>query len=251
MHGDGVWLVWYAYNSLIIPNLSLLHCAIVQFLLLLIDSYTMNAATSDANIDVDMTDLSLLVQTQKLIHAEKRLTALLLETEPWLPTAVAHPHRRRIRPTPTSMDQVDSILALARKYAAQTSAPAGWNPAAPVVGFCTPSPLPNQLRAGCLAALQLERAQAERKRKRDEQKAAAAQAAAAEQAAAAASTFNKAASEKSADEPDPKRREINRQDKHVQRVQHQAHRSSITPKNAPVESMALDDSSDDDDSDEE
>ena len=91
--------------------------------------------------------------------------------------------------------------------------------------------------------------------KRDEQKAAAAQqlqaVAAAEQLQAAAANTNKAASEKSADEPDPKRREINRQDKHVQRVQHQAHRLSVTPKNAPVESMALDDSSDDDDSDEE
>ena len=209
---------------------------------------------TDANDnDVDMTDLSLLEKTQKLIHAEKHLTKLLNEAEPWLPTAVAHPHRQRVRPTPSSMEQVNVILALARKYAAQTSAPAGWNPAAPVVGFCTPSPLPNQLRAGCLAALQLERAQAERKRQREQAVAQQKQQQAKEEEEAAAA--NKAPSEgavsrNSAEEPDPKRREVNRQDKHAQRVQQAPHAARlVAPKNAPVESMALDDSSDDDSDD--
>lgn len=207
---------------------------------------------TNADNDADMTDLSLLAKTQKLIHAEKRLTQLLQETAPWLPTAVPHSHRRRVRPTPSTMDQVDAILALARKYAAQTSAPAGWNPAAPVVGFCTPSPLPNQLRAGCLAALQLERAQAERKRQR-EQAAMATQLQEQQQAkqeAEAAKAPPSEVSGKSADEPDPKRREINRQDKHTQRVQQQApHRLAVPKKNAPIESMNIDDSDDDDDSD--
>eukprot|EP00977_Amphora_coffeiformis_P018316 scaffold6395_cov159-Amphora_coffeaeformis.AAC.5 len=168
--------------------------------------------------DVEMADLSLLEQTQKLIYAEKRLTKLLNETEPWLPTAVAHPHRRRTRPIPSTMDQVESILALARKYASQTSAPAGWNPNAPVVGFSTPSPLPNQLRAGCLATLQLERAQAENKRKREQAVAKARQEqqqqAAKEEAAANEATTS---SSRSADEPDPKRREVHRHDKQAQR----------------------------------
>ena len=51
--------------------------------------------------------------------------------------------------------------------ASRTSAPAGWNPQAPLTGFSTPNPLPHQLRGGVLAARQLEDAkQAERDEKR-------------------------------------------------------------------------------------
>jgi hypothetical protein len=194
--------------------------------------------------DAPMTDVRLLQQTQQLIHVEKRLTALLRETEPWLPTAVAHPHRRRVRPIPTTMEQVEGILALGRKYAAQTSAPAGWNPAAPLVGFTTPAPLPNQLRAGCLAALQLERAQAHLKRQREQ--AVARQQAKEEAAKAEAAPSETANSTKSGDEPDPKRREVRHHEKQVQR---QVARDAPPPEKAVVDSMNLSDSSDDDSDD--
>ena len=211
----------------------------------------MDTSPHDDN-DVEMADLSLLEQTRKLIYAEKRLTKLLNEAEPWLPTAVAHPHRRRTRPIPSTMDQVESILALARKYASQTSAPAGWNPNAPVVGFSTPSPLPNQLRAGCLAALQLERAQAENKRKREQAVAKAQQQqqqqkqeqAAKEEAAAHEAT----SSSRPADEPDPKRREVHRHDKQAQRPTVRT-TTPVAKKPDQDEDWNLDASDDDDDSD--
>ena len=221
---------------------------------------TMDVDTKVDGDDDNSNDIYLLEQTQKLIYAEKRLTKLLRQSEPWLPNAVPHPHRQRVRPIPSTMDQVESILALARKYAAQTSAPAGWNPQAPVVGFCTPSPLPNQLRAGNLAALQLERAQAERKRQREQatqQKLAAA--AAKEEAEAAAAAAKSTVSEgTSTDEPDSKRREVKFQDKHVERVPTAASQrpgatavaaATTAPQKPVVDSMNLSDSSDDDDSD--
>jgi hypothetical protein len=138
------------------------------------------------------------------------------------------------------MDQVEAILALGRKYAAQTSAPAGWNPAAPLVGFTTPAPLPNQLRAGCLAALQLERAQANLKRQREQ--AVAQQQAKKEAAKAEAAPSETADSTKSGDEPDPKRREVRHHEKEVQRNVIR----NPPPKQAVVDSMNLSDSSDDD-----
>lgn len=175
----------------------------------------------------------------------------LRDAAPWLPSAVAHPHRRRVRPIPTSMEEVEDILALARQYAARTSAPAGWNPQAPVVGFGTPAPLPNQLRAGNLAALQLERAQALQKQQAAERRKRQRQAALQQQQAAAAKPASEAAaSERSETEPDPKRREINRQDKLERR-----HSTTIPPPRKPsvhqqtpavMESMNLSDSSSDD-----
>ena len=58
-------------------------------------------------------------------------------------------------------------MAVARNLANRTSAPVGWNPMAPVIGFSTPNPMPHQLRGGALATLQLERAkQAESDKKR-------------------------------------------------------------------------------------
>lgn len=109
-----------------------------------------------------------------LIEMEAKLTKRLEEVEPWLPSVALHRHSSlpRVRPIPTTMEEVERILAVARSFAARTSAPAGWNPNAPVIGFSTPSPMPHHLRGGALAALQLQRAQAaqlERKRQRTQQ----------------------------------------------------------------------------------
>ena len=122
-----------------------------------------------------ISDLSLLEKTQALIEIERSLTATIERVEPWLTsnTTSGKVHfERRVRPIPRSMDQVKQILAVSRNYASRTSAPAGWNPMAPVVGFSTPNPLPHQLRGGALAALQLERAREvenAKKRRRQEQ----------------------------------------------------------------------------------
>lgn len=122
----------------------------------------------------------LLEKAQALIAVERSLTATLEKVEPWLTSNNTlkttsssqgqHHFSKRVRPIPTTMDQVEKILAVSRNFASRTSAPAGWNPMAPVVGFSTPNPLPHQLRGGALAALQLERArQAEEDKKRRRQ----------------------------------------------------------------------------------
>ncbi|CAB9514736.1 expressed unknown protein [Seminavis robusta] len=115
-------------------------------------------------------DLALLEKAQALVEVEQLLTSTLEKVEPWLlgnATTNIDPNRPRVRPIPQTMEQVNHVLAVARNLASRTSAPAAWNPAAPVVGFSTPNPLPHQLRGGALAALQLERArQDERDRKR-------------------------------------------------------------------------------------
>lgn len=126
----------------------------------------------------DASDLRLLEKTQALMEVERSLTATLEKVEPWLrhnttltPSSM-HGFGKRVRPLPTTMEQVQQVLAVARNYSSRTSAPAGWNPAAPVMGFATPNPLPHQLRGGALAALQLERARQEersQKRKRREE----------------------------------------------------------------------------------
>jgi DNA repair exonuclease SbcCD ATPase subunit len=124
--------------------------------------------------------LELLEKAQAMIQLEKLLTETLERVEPWLPrNSTNNNHHRneshhmsnyyhpRVRPIPSDMKEADTILSVARNLASRTSAPAGWNPAAPVVGFSTPAPLPHQLRGGALAALQLERARfAEREKKR-------------------------------------------------------------------------------------
>lgn len=123
--------------------------------------------------------ISLLEKMQAVIEVEKSLSASLEKVEPWLLQNAKKPshHRPRVRPIPSNMSEALNVLAVARNLASRTSAPAGWNPAAPVVGFSTPNPLPHQLRGGALATLQLERAkqQAEtiRKRQKMEQKVAA------------------------------------------------------------------------------
>lgn len=124
----------------------------------------------------DENELEILKKVRAMMEVEIALTATIEKVEPWLtsstrsPPLLPHGDRPRVRPLPTTMDQVDRVLAVARNFASRTSAPAGWNPNAPVVGFSTPNPMPHQLRGGALAALQLERArQAERERKRQRQ----------------------------------------------------------------------------------
>ena len=123
--------------------------------------------------DESPTTTSLLEKTQKLIELERLLTIGLEKVEPWLTsnttssTFASRTTDTRVRPIPTNMDQVHQILAVARNLSTRTSAPAGWNPAAPVMGFSTPNPLPHQLRGGALGGLELERArQAQEDKKR-------------------------------------------------------------------------------------
>lgn len=123
--------------------------------------------------------IDLLDNAQAIIRLEKLLTETLAKVEPWLPQSDqgsnnnryrSNPNMIRVRPIPRNMEEAHHILAMARNLAARTSAPAGWNPNAPVVGFSTPSPLPNQLRSGSLATLQLERAKQIQKYEREKKK---------------------------------------------------------------------------------
>lgn len=117
--------------------------------------------------DASDASLELLKKVQSMLEVESALTRTMAKVEPWLPSATISPQRPRVRPIPKSMEEVDRVLCVARNLAARTSAPAGWSPNAPLVGFSTPNPLPHQLRGGALAALQLERARAaEREKKR-------------------------------------------------------------------------------------
>jgi Vitamin-D-receptor interacting Mediator subunit 4 len=115
----------------------------------------------------------MLDRVQVLVELERSLTEAMEKAAPWLPGGKA-------RPLPTSMGDVHKILSVSRNLAPRTSAPVGWNPQAPVIGFTTPNPMPHQLRGGALGALQLEMArkqqkeanqeQLERKREREEAK---------------------------------------------------------------------------------
>lgn len=141
---------------------------------------TMTTMTTTAATAATMT--TLLAKTQALIELERSLTQSLEKIEPWLLNSTSSSSSRtnnnnnnnavgiRVRPIPIDMDQVEKVLAVARNFSTRTSAPAGWNPTAPVIGFSTPNPLPHQLRGGALAALELQRArQAERDKKRKRQ----------------------------------------------------------------------------------
>jgi hypothetical protein len=109
---------------------------------------------------------SLLDSMQALIKCERDLTEALEEAEPWLSSSTTTP----VRPLPSSMKEVTQVLAMARNLSARTSAPAGWNPQAPVTGFATPNPLPHQLRGGALGTLQLERARAAKRQRQEQEK---------------------------------------------------------------------------------
>lgn len=109
-------------------------------------------------MDIDETNEELLIKTREMIQIEDMLTKTLEKVEPWLINAKVNPHRKRIRPIPKTMSEAETILMVARSLSSRTSAPAGWTPVAPITNFATPNPLPNQLRGGTLATLQLERA---------------------------------------------------------------------------------------------
>lgn len=117
-----------------------------------------------SGMEQDSSSSSLLEQLQALTKVERSLTEALEEAEPWLSSSSTDDS---VRPLPRTIEQVNQVLAVARNLSGRTSAPAGWNPQAPVVGFATPNPLPHQLRGGALGALQLEQAR-DSKRKRQE-----------------------------------------------------------------------------------
>lgn len=178
------------------------------------------ASSAPSNMEVDPS-LALLEKAQAMIELEQALTATMEKVEPWLPSQSSKltPNRPRVRPLPATMEAVDAILAVARNWAARTSAPAGWNPTGAVMGFTTPSPMPHQLRGGALAAQQLERArQADRDKKRQrveqqQQETEEEQAAAAESDAAG----NTAPMDTSKHLSDPKHREVEDMEKELQR----------------------------------
>mmetsp|Transcript_12614 Transcript_12614/g.24623 ORF Transcript_12614/g.24623 Transcript_12614/m.24623 type:complete len:273 (-) Transcript_12614:58-876(-) len=126
---------------------------------------------------------SLLDHVRALVESERGLTEALEHSLPLLSShGDHHPHRPSpfassvlssqspppLLPTPRNMSEVQTILAVARSYSLRTSAPSGWNPNLPVIGFATPNPLPHQLRGGALGAMQLRMVREERMRKRRE-----------------------------------------------------------------------------------
>lgn len=175
-------------------------------------------------------DHSLLRKLHAILEVEAKLTATMEHAEPWLTSAPPSSFpSHRVRPIPTSLEEVVHVLAVARSLAARTSAPAGWNPSAPVVGFSTPNPLPHQLRGGALAALQLEQTKlAERERKRLKS-----QAVAAESTAAAA--FEQPPTPMDVEETvtptattrDPKRREVEAHEHVLERSKSELDRSDV------------------------
>jgi hypothetical protein len=212
------------------------------------------------DVEVPNVEMDLLWKTQKAVEMERALTATMRKVEPWLRSSKVNPNQPRVRPIPTSMEQVHQVLAVARNLASRTSAPAGWNPNAPVVGFTTPNPLPHQLRGGALAALQLERArQSERdkKRQREQQKSAELEQAAAAAAARAEQEHQRQLPSELNDPTtgrDPKRREVAHHEVEIRPTSSRPPASAldIASRPAPPQvdvSMNLSDSSSEDDDD--
>ena len=128
--------------------------------------------------NIDKQSLRALQKTQALMEMERSLSMSMERAEPWLamgggdghPTAGAATSsvplpsssfgtfQSRVRPIPRTMKEVKLVLDVGRNYSTRTSAPAGWNPQAPLMGFASPNPLPSQLRSGALAALELQTA---------------------------------------------------------------------------------------------
>jgi hypothetical protein len=141
-------------------------------------------AISDKNPEnsVSVDPLQQMNQLQAIVRMEQELTRLIEKAQPWIQSSNRTARHTgsangskiskeededdsflyhgggRVRPIPTTMEQMEEILCLARTYAHRTSAPPGWIATAPVLNFSTPSPLPHHLRNGALAALQLQRA---------------------------------------------------------------------------------------------
>ena len=230
-------------------------------------STTNSSSESGMATDANAEKAALLKKAQAMIELEQSLTATIEKVEPWLPNCNAGNNtssRPRVRPLPTSMEQVDVILAVARNWAARTSAPAGWNPAAPVMGFTTPNPMPHQLRGGALAGMQLERArQGERDKKRQrleqQQKLKESEIAASKKSEDDSTNKDPMDLDLATDEKDaldPKHREISKLDHELQRskseLSRQAHaaqreRNARTAPQLQDVSMNLSDSSSDED----
>ena len=117
-------------------------------------------------------DESLLSCVRSLVEVERELNTVLTKSQALLESRSTHFDESNppLLPTPTTMSQIETILALARTYSSRTSAPAGWNPTLPVVTFATPNPLPHQLRGGALGAMQLKMARKMKRRDEEERK---------------------------------------------------------------------------------
>jgi hypothetical protein len=216
-----------------------------------------NSPNSD-RMQVDP-QLDQLRKVQMIMQIETSLTQVMEKVEPWLVHSnvnSATSSLPRVRPIPTNMKETNSILAVARNLSARTSAPAGWNPSAPVMGFSTPNPLPHQLRGGALAALQWERArqaEQEKKKRQREQEIESKQHFDEPQRTDDAGTVDPSSPNRGDQQQDPKRREVLQQ--HQQRqvapnhAQQQQQAQLSTPAKLQEVSMNLSDSSSDDDED--
>jgi len=105
------------------------------------------------------------------VEAERALTDAIEKSTPLLQnntmssSILSSQSDPPLLPTPRNIEEVKTILAVARAYSLRTSAPPMWNPNLPVIGFATPNPLPHQLRGGALGAMQLKMAREEKNRK--------------------------------------------------------------------------------------
>jgi hypothetical protein len=227
-----------------------------------------NSSNSKSKTVSKEEQLFLLEKARSMIAIEKQLTDVLERAAPYHSSHAANnrwtPHRPRVRPLPQTMEQVERVLAVARHYAARVSAPTGWNPQAPVLGFSVPNPLPHQLRGGALAQLQLERAQqqqVQRERLLQQQKEKEQQQLKQEQQgtttseAASAALQNRKTERRPDDDDedrrDPKRREVIQHEDDVRRVAAATASHVMAPTGPPVPrvevSMNLSDSSSDED----
>mmetsp|Transcript_23018 Transcript_23018/g.46074 ORF Transcript_23018/g.46074 Transcript_23018/m.46074 type:complete len:236 (-) Transcript_23018:134-841(-) len=113
----------------------------------------------------------LLDHVRSLVEAERALIDAIETTTPLLQqntmssSILSSQSDPPLLPTPRNIEEVKTILAVARTYSLRTSAPPMWNPNLPVIGFATPNPLPHQLRGGALGAMQLKMAREEKNRK--------------------------------------------------------------------------------------
>lgn len=114
---------------------------------------------------------TLLNHVRSLVEAERALTDAIEQSAPLLQqntmtsSILSSQSDPPLLPTPRNIEEVKTILAVARAYSLRTSAPPMWNPNLPVIGFATPNPLPHQLRGGALGAMQLKMAREEKNRK--------------------------------------------------------------------------------------
>lgn len=97
---------------------------------------------------------------ERLVDCEEKLTFATARVLPLIGALRSNP-RVTVLSSPNSMQQVEEILAYSRTLAYRTSAPTGWNPSLPMIGFATPNPLPHQVRGGVLGAMQLKLAKQE------------------------------------------------------------------------------------------